>query len=164
MGGVVALLLGSGLFGLMPQCVFGLGIKVEWTREEEARLAKMAAAPMRWFGTKEEAIERYLKISGLSGLVPPDSLIASAGVVEGDDGWRLAADPGTAGVGPPPMQQLIQACRAPIQLGRGETDPLVSRQQLLAFDPAAVDLPRVGHNAMVQNPDAIWRWIDETLG
>jgi pimeloyl-ACP methyl ester carboxylesterase len=147
----------------MPQCAFGLGIKVEWTPEEEMQLTKMAAAPMRWFDTKEAAIQRYLKISGLSGLVPPDSPIASAGVAEGDQGWRLAADPGTAGVGPPPLQQLIQACRAPIHLGRGETDPLVSRQQLLAFDPAAVDLPSVGHNAMVQNPDAIWRWIDETL-
>jgi hypothetical protein len=122
----------------------------------------MAAAPVRWFATKEEAVERYLKVSGLSGLVPPNSAGASAGVMQGDEGWRLATDPATGKVGPPPMRQLTEACRSPFHMGRGEVDPMVSREQLRGFDAGATDLAGLGHNAMVQDPEAIWRWIDET--
>lgn len=161
MGGVIALALGSGWFGVAPNCVLGLGIKVAWSEEELAQLTRMASAPIRWFDTRQEAIARYLKVSGLAGLVAPDSPAAGTGVTQGENGWRLAADPGAAAIGPPPMRALVAACRAPFRLGRGEQDPLVSQDQLEAFDPKASEFAGLGHNAMVQDPDAIWRWIDE---
>ena len=159
MGGAVALALASGWFGIQPARVFGLGIKVAWSDEELGGMRKMAAAPARAFETKDEAIARYLKVSGLAGLMAPDSEEAGAGVTRVDSGWRLAFDPATASIGPPPMRELLAAARAPIHLARGETDALVTRDQLAAFDADATDL-RGGHNVMVENPTAVWDWIE----
>ncbi|HEY1614206.1 MAG TPA: alpha/beta hydrolase [Rhizomicrobium sp.] len=162
MGGVVALALASGWFGVQPSRVLGLGIKVAWTGNEIARLGDMAAAPVRHFLTEQEALARFLKVSGLAGLVTEDSPIARSGVSRDDHGWRLAADPMTARVGAPPTNELARAVRAPIHLARGQTDAMVTLAELETFDAGAVDLPDCGHNAMVENPAAVWNWIGET--
>jgi pimeloyl-ACP methyl ester carboxylesterase len=162
MGGAIAIALASGAYGIAPAQVFGLGIKVAWNDDELAALRKMPAMPVKLFATRDEAIGRYLKVSGLSGLIARDSTNALAGVVETQDGWRLACDPATASVGAPPMKELVAAARAPIHLARGAADAMVSHGQLTVFDLRARDLPG-GHNAMVENPDAVWDWIDETL-
>jgi pimeloyl-ACP methyl ester carboxylesterase len=159
MGGAVALALASGWFGVQPARVFGLGIKVAWSDDELAGMRKMAAAPVRTFESKDEAIGRYLKVSGLAGLIAPESTEAAAGVARSDAGWRLAFDPATASIGPPPMRELLAAARAPIHLARGETDALVTHEQLASFDTDAADLPG-GHNVMVENPGAVWDWIE----
>jgi pimeloyl-ACP methyl ester carboxylesterase len=160
MGGVVALALASGWFGIAPWRVFGLGIKVAWTADELVKLGEMAAAPVRRFDTKEEAITRSLKASGLTGLIEANSPAAEAGIVRSESGWRFASDPATASIGAPPMHALIDAAQAPIHLARGEADRMVTRDQLLAFDPAVADLAGLGHNAMVENPSAVWQWIE----
>jgi pimeloyl-ACP methyl ester carboxylesterase len=162
MGGVVALALASGWFGIAPVHCFGLGIKVAWSTDELAKMKQMAAAMPRSFATKDEAVQRYLKTSGLSGLLPADSEGAEAGVVTDDAGWRLAADPATASIGAPPMRSLIAAASARVHLARGGSDPMVTLDQLRVFDPNAVDLPG-GHNAMVENADAVWDWIEARL-
>ncbi len=162
MGGAVALALASGWFGVQPARVFGLGIKVAWTEAEIERLNEMARMPVHHFGSESEAVQRYLKVSGLEGLVAPDTPIAQAGVRCTQNGWRLAADPATAGVGAPPMEALVRAVRCPFHLGRGEKDRMVTLAQLCAFDATAVDLEGLGHNAMVEDPAAVWRWIEET--
>jgi pimeloyl-ACP methyl ester carboxylesterase len=159
MGGAVALALASGCFGVQPARVFGLGTKVAWSDDELGGMRKMAATPARNFPTKDEAIGRYLKVSGLAGLIAPGSTEAAAGVAQTESGWRLAFDPATASIGPPPMRELLAAARAPIHLARGETDALVTREQLAAFDADAADL-RGGHNVMVENPGAVWDWLE----
>lgn len=158
MGGAVALSLASGWFGIQPSRVFGLGIKVAWSDEELAGMRKLAVTPSRIFETKDEAIGRYLKVSGLAGLIAPESAEAAAGVTQAESGWRLAFDPATASIGPPPMRELLAAARAPIHLARGETDTLVTQDQLAAFD-ADTDL-RGGHNVLVENPGAVWDWLE----
>jgi pimeloyl-ACP methyl ester carboxylesterase len=163
MGGAVGLALASGWFGVAPSRVFGLGIKVSWTTEELAQLAKFAATPARSFDTKEAAIDRYLKVSGLAGLVTTDSPAAIAGVSRAELGWRLAADSATASIGAPPMHALLAATLAPVHLACGGLDAMVKRNQLLAFDGAAVGLTGLGHNAMVEDPDAVWQWLEENL-
>jgi pimeloyl-ACP methyl ester carboxylesterase len=162
MGGVVALALASGWFGIAPIHCFGLGIKVAWSADELAKMAQMAAAPPRSFATKDEAVQRYLKTSGLVGMVAPDSATADAGIVTDDAGWRLAADPAAASIGAPPMQSLIAAANAPVHLARGESDPMVTLDQLRVCDPRAIDLPG-GHNVMVENANAVWDWIEARL-
>jgi len=163
MGGAIALALASGWFGIAPARVFGLGIKVDWIPEDVSQLAKMATAPVRIFESRDAAIDRYLKVSGLGGLVAPDSAAATAGVVVNKNGWRLAADPATASVGALRMHALTASAQARIHLARGSTDAMVTREQLVAFDPSAVDLAGLGHNAMVEGPEAVWRWIREQL-
>jgi pimeloyl-ACP methyl ester carboxylesterase len=160
MGGVVALALASGWFGIAPARVFALGVKVAWSAEELVKLGEMAAAPPRWLATMDEAVTRYLKASGLTGLVDPPSPEAQAGIVKGADGWRFAADPKAASIGAPPMRALIAAAKAPYHLARGENDRMVSSDQLRAYDPASVDLSGLGHNAMLENPGLVWDWIE----
>ncbi len=164
MGGAVALALASGTFGAAPSRAFGLGIKVAWSDEELTRMQGLAAAPARRFTTKDEAVDRYLKVAGLSGLIGKNSPAAAAGVVQESDGWRLAYDPRTMTVGAPPMRALIDTARAPAHLARGETDPMVTQDQLRAFDTNAVTIADAGHNAMVERPAAVWDWIESRLG
>ncbi len=164
MGGAVALALASGTFGIAPSQVFGLGIKVAWSDEELTRLQNLAAAPTRRFATKEEAVDRYLKVAGFAGFVDKDTPAAAAGVAQDGDGWRLACDPRTMTVGAPPMRTLIDAARVPTHLARGDTDPMVTLEQLRAFDTGAVALAGAGHNAMVEKPVAVWDWIESRLG
>jgi pimeloyl-ACP methyl ester carboxylesterase len=160
MGGVIALALASQWFGIAPARVFGLGIKIAWTDNELAQLTKMAKAPVRWFATKEEATDRFLKVSGLAGLVDAGSSVAGSGLVQGEQGWRLAADPATTSIGAPPIAALISAACAPFHLARGETDAMASRAVLRACDATGVDISGAGHNAMVEKPDAVWDWIE----
>ena len=163
MGGAVGLALASGLFGPPPTHVFGLGIKVAWTEEEAAGLKSLAEKPAKLFAGREEAVERYLKASGLIGLVAPDSSMALEGVVEDHAGWRLACDPKTAEVGPPPMRMLTNGAQCPVSLACGENDRMVSVDQLREWDPAAEALGGLGHNAMVEGPDAVWAWLERKL-
>jgi pimeloyl-ACP methyl ester carboxylesterase len=160
MGGVVALALASQWFGIAPVRVFGLGIKIAWTDNELAQLTKMATAPVRWFATREEAADRFLKVSGLAGLVDANSSVAASGVVQSEQGWRLAADPATASIGAPPIAALFTAACAPLHLARGETDAMVSRAMLRACDSGAIDISGAGHNAMVDKPGAVWGWME----
>jgi pimeloyl-ACP methyl ester carboxylesterase len=159
MGGAIALALASGRFGFTPARVFGLGIKVGWSDEERAGMQRIASAPARHFATRAEAAERYLKIAGLTGFVAPDSLEATAGIREAEHGWRLAYDPAAACIGPPPMLALLAAAQCPVHLARGDSDTLVTRDQLRAYDPNAEDIAGAGHNAMVEAPDAVWSWV-----
>lgn len=163
MGGAVALALASGAFGPAPSKVFGIGIKVAWSAEELSRLADLAAAPVRLFATRGEAIDRYLKVAGLAGLIEKEAQGAAAGVAPDGDVWRLAYDPRTMTVGAPPMRTLTDAARCPVHLARGEADRMVTLEQLQAFDANAVTLASTGHNAMVENPAAVWDWIESRL-
>lgn len=157
MGGAVALELASGKYGFVPARVFGLGVKVVWNADELAGMAKMAASKHRFFAARDEAIERHLRIAGLSGLVPHED--GARGVKQTEEGWRMAQDPAVATVGAPRMAELIAAAKAPIHLGCGEKDHMVTREQMAAFDSDARSLPG-GHNAMVEHPAAVWDWIE----
>jgi pimeloyl-ACP methyl ester carboxylesterase len=163
MGGAVALALASGTFGLTPSRAFGLGIKVAWTGEELARLQDLAAAPVRRFATRDEAIDRYLKVAGLVGLVDKEAPGAAAGIAPDGDAWRLAYDPRTLAIGAPPMRALIDAARCPVHLARGEADRMVTPEQLQAYDAGGATLAGAGHNAMVEHPVVVWNWIESFL-
>jgi pimeloyl-ACP methyl ester carboxylesterase len=160
MGGAIALKLSSGKFGFTPSVTYGLGIKVAWSESELARLIDLAAAPPRTFATEAEAIARYLKVSGLDGLIDEHAAAAKAGVTRTAIGWRLANDPRSALVGRPPIAELLAAAKAPLHLACGANDRLVTRDQLRAFDAHAVELEGLGHNAMVESPAAVWDWIE----
>ncbi|MGN6149904.1 MAG: alpha/beta fold hydrolase [Rhizomicrobium sp.] len=156
MGGAVALELASGKYGFAPARVFGLGVKVVWSTDELAGMAKMAASKHRFFAARNEAIERHLKIAGLSGLVPHED--GARGVKQTDEGWRMAQDPAVATVGAPRMAELIASAQTPVHLACGEKDHMVTREQREAFNSGARSLPG-GHNVMVENPQAVWDWV-----
>lgn len=153
LGGVVGLVLGSGL--LRVGRVIGLGIKTRWSADDLGRAAALAGKPVTVFASREEAIARHLAVAGLRGLVPQDSPAAATGVRETDDGWRLALDPRAFGVGAPDMAALLGACRAPVLLARGEHDPMVSDDDLRALGVPHRTLPGLGHSAHVEDPAAV---------
>jgi pimeloyl-ACP methyl ester carboxylesterase len=154
MGGVVALELADGS-PPAPTAVVAFGVKVRWPEEHVAAAARMAARPVTHVASRAEAVDRYLKLAGLTGLVDPTHRTTEAGVVETPEGWRVAQDPATFGVGVPNMAGLLSRAACPVLLARGEGDPMVSEADLRALVSEPVTLPGLGHNPHVEDPAAV---------
>jgi pimeloyl-ACP methyl ester carboxylesterase len=153
LGGVVGLALASGAFGVPVQAVIGLGIKVVWADEELDRAQALARRPLAWYDSRDEAAARYLRVSGLAGLLPAGDPAVDAGLRAQGGRWRLAMDPGTFAVGAPGMARLLARSQAPVTLARGERDPMNTDEQLARLGAATVTLPGLGHNAHVESPE-----------
>ncbi len=153
LGGVVGLALASGRFAVPVHAVIGLGIKVVWTDDDLDRAQALAHRPPGWFASRDEAAARYLRVSGLAGLLPAGATAVDAGLREQGGRWRLAMDPGAFAVGAPDMTQLIARSQAPVTLVRGERDPMNTDEQLARLGPPTVTLPGLGHNAHVESPE-----------
>jgi pimeloyl-ACP methyl ester carboxylesterase len=152
LGGVVGLALAGGGVAAGVQAVIGLGIKVGWTEEELARARAVAGRPPPWFASREEAAARYLRVAGLTGLLPPGDPAVDAGLCERGGKWRLAMDPGAVAVGAPDMAGLLARSTAPVTLARGENDHMNTDGQLARLGCPTVTLPGLGHNAHVEDP------------
>ncbi|TDW81382.1 alpha/beta fold hydrolase [Kribbella sp. VKM Ac-2566] len=155
LGGVIALELASGRYDVTVSRAVALGVKVSWTADDLGRANALAQKPVAWFGTRDEAAARFLKVSGLQGLVDPAAAVVDHGVLEQDGRWRLAMDPGTFGVGAPDMPAVIAASQADVMLARGERDPMNTDAELHALHHQVVALPGLGHNAQVEDPAAV---------
>ncbi|HEY9412727.1 MAG TPA: alpha/beta hydrolase [Jiangellaceae bacterium] len=155
MGGVVGLALASGWFGVRVEAVVGLGVKVAWTSDEIARARALADRPIASFASRDEAAARYLRVSGLAGLLAVDDPATVAGLREVDGQWRLAQDPATFAVGVPDLPGLLGAARCPATLARGEHDAMVTDAQLAELGVVPVVLDGLGHNAHVEDPEAV---------
>jgi pimeloyl-ACP methyl ester carboxylesterase len=153
LGGVVGLALASGEFDVPVRAVIGLGIKVMWTDEDLDRARAVARRPPAWFASRDEAAARYLRVSGLAGLLPTADPAVDAGLREQHGRWRLAMDPGAFAVGAPDMAQLLGRSQAPVTLARGERDPMNTDHQLTRLGVPTVTLPGLGHNAHVESPE-----------
>jgi len=178
MGGAVALALASGWFGPPPVGVATVGVKLRWSDEELARMPDLAARPPRLFDDRAGAVDWFLKLSGLFGVVDADderiAAAVAAGVTRDPDQsgrWRTTQDPATIGVGPPDMTGLLPAAKCTVAMAIGEHDPLVAPDHhadlaaVAATNPhaAGVTEPYVfgglGHNAMVEDPQAVADWL-----
>lgn len=159
LGGVVALALATGWFGVTPHRVFGAGIKVAWSDDEVRRMETLASQPGKRFATEEEAWDRYLKVSGLAGIAYAGAPTAQRGIAHGAEGWRLAMDPRANAVGKPPLSELMTLACCPVHLARGHHDAMVTLEQTRSLDPDARDLGPHGHNVMVEAPARVWDWV-----
>jgi len=163
LGGAVSLMLATGWFGVRVRGVFAFGTKVNWSDEDLARRRQFAAAPMRWFDRRADAVERYLKISGQFGIVDPASPAASSGIADENGKFRLAADPRISGTDDPPdIRPIFAAANAPVALAVGEKDAMVPPADVRSLDTRAAIMPGVGHNAHVENPETLWNVIRDT--
>lgn len=163
MGGVVGLALAVMAPGRI-RSVVGVGIKVAWSADDVTRVASLATRPPAWFESEGDALDRFLKVSGLAGIVGPGDPRTGRGVVEEGGRWRLAQDPATFGVGVPDMRGLLAAVECPVVLARGEHDPMVTETDLGALVPSPVELPGLGHNAHVEDPDAVHALVGHDSG
>jgi pimeloyl-ACP methyl ester carboxylesterase len=133
---------------------------VAWTEVELAKAHALALRPVTWFESRDEAAGRYLRVSGLTGLLAPKDIAVDSGLREQDGRWRLAMDPSAFGVGAPDMPRLLAATRARVILARGEHDPMVSDEQLARLRATWIALPGLGHNAHVEDPTAVGALLD----
>jgi pimeloyl-ACP methyl ester carboxylesterase len=163
MGGGVAMMLAGGWFGINVRRVIAFGVKLVWTPEEVAKAQELARAPVRWFATRDEAIERYLRVSGLKGLIDASSPEAAIGIVTEEGRFRLAADPRISAVVGVPLETVIAAMHAPLRLAAGERDPMVTLDQMRRFDPQAVLVAGAGHNPHVEAAAALWQVVEDAL-
>jgi pimeloyl-ACP methyl ester carboxylesterase len=163
MGGAVAMTLASGWFGVAVRAVIAFGVKLAWTPEQLARAREFARAPVRWFATRAEAVERYLLVSGLKGSIDAGSDAAAAGIVEESGRFRLAAAPGINDVVGVPIERVVGAMMAPLRLAAGERDPMVNLEEMRRFDAAARILPGLGHNPHVEAPEVVWQLVEDAL-
>lgn len=178
MGGAVALALASGWFGPPPVGAATVGVKLRWSDEELARIPDLAARPPRLFDDRAGAVDWFVKLSGLFGVIAPDdpriTSAVAAGVTTDPDHsgrWRTAQDPATIGVGPPDMTGLLPAAKCAVSMAIGERDPLVAADHhhdlaaAASANPlaAGVTTPFVfaglGHNAMVEDPQRVVDWL-----
>ena len=158
MGGVVALALATGWYGVRVRHAFVFGVKIRWTADEEAKLQQLARAPVRWFGTQAEAVDRYLKVSGLIGHVDPSAPAARSGIAEEGGRFRLASDPMINAAVGPGVTEFVAAAKSPVRWGAGAKDPMVSVADMQPFDPAPVLFDGAGHNAHVEQPHQVWQF------
>ncbi|WP_158887803.1 alpha/beta fold hydrolase [Amycolatopsis anabasis] len=153
LGGVLALTLASGWFGVAVVGACGLGIKVRWTADDLSKAAAVAARPAKVLPTRDEAAERWLRMSGLAGLWTPE--VVDAGIAETGGGWRVTVDQRAFGVGAPDLPGLLAAARAEVLLAAGENDPMCPAEHLRSLRVDPVILPALGHNAHVESPAAL---------
>jgi pimeloyl-ACP methyl ester carboxylesterase len=116
--------------------------------------------PPAWFASREQAAARYLRISGLAGLLPAADPAVDEGLREEHGRWRLAVDPGAFAVGAPDMTHLLARSQAPAMLARGEHDAMNTDEQLVRLGVPVVTLPGLGHNAHVESPHLTIRVLD----
>lgn len=154
-GGVVGATLASGRHGPLPARLVTLAVKTDWSPEDIAAMRAQAARPARVFPTADEAQERYMKVSGLHGLVPPDAPEAVAGIRAVQGGWALAMVPAVGDVSDTDVPATFRAVRCPLRMAAGTADPMASPDTMRALDPGAVFLPGLPHNAHVANPEAV---------
>lgn len=155
LGAYIGLALASQWFGVEVAGVLGVGPKITWSEADLKGSRELADRPVRWYATAEEASARYRRVSGLDAAVAPGDEWLARGVVQGEEGWRLAQDPRTFGVAGAPFDSLVKSARARVILARGERDAMVSTAELRAHASEAVEIAGCGHNVQVEKPDAI---------
>lgn len=161
LGAYVALALASGWFGVKVLGVLGIGPKVTWSEAELAGAAELAARPVRWYPSAQEAWARYRRVSGVGADIAPGADALARGVVQTASGWRLAQDPRTfAAAGASFGALAASAARAKLLLARGAGDPMVSLEELGRYGAQACDIDGAGHNAHIEAPRAIIALLD----
>jgi len=163
MGGVVALALASGWYGVGVDAVLAFGVKVNWAQAEIDKAHSLGKQPVRWFDSRKEAAERFLRVSGLVGLVREDHEAVEAGIREESGRWRLAADPATFSAPGPDFGEILQLAKTRALLACGAGDAMTSVAELRAFAADAVELPALGHNLHVEAPAELAKLVESFL-
>jgi len=155
LGVYVGLALASRWFGVEVRALLGVGPKIAWPPDDVQSARELAARPVRWHVTDEEAWGRYRRVSGLNETVAPGLQSLQRGIVNGEQGWRLAQDPRTFEVAGAPFSSLASSVQCRILLARGASDAMVAAQELRHYAPDALDISNTSHNAHVEAPAAL---------
>lgn len=164
LGGVVALTLASGWFGIDVTTVCAIGVKPVWSTEERDLMTTVAAAPAPVFATRNDALGFVLSAAAMSDVVTTDSPLCDSLVIGDGDQWEPVADPAVLSVGASDLPGLIAACKAQqILLATGEHDPICRPSDLVKAYPEVAVVAGTGHYPHLQSPEAIWSSLDHLL-
>ena len=163
LGTYVGLALASGWFRIPVHGVLGIGPKISWPAADLQAAGELAARPVRFYPTGEEAWARYRRVSGLGADIAPDDDSLARGTVQTERGWRLAQDPRTFAVAGAPFISLAASATAPVLLARGERDPMVSLEELGMHAAQARDIRGAGHNVHVEDPAAVVALLEQLV-
>lgn len=159
--------IGLRLAALHPVAgVVSVGLRAGWPPEFVATLAALGAKPQRTFPDRAAAAAFLLRINGLGQLQDGGRELVDRGLVGGEGGWRLAQDPPSYAVGPPPFDALLAdtvAAGTPVTLAHGDRDQMVAVGDYdgLAerYGVTVHVLQGVGHNPHVEAPAAVVRLL-----
>lgn len=157
MGGVVAIALATGLFGAQVKQAIAFSVKVDWTEDDISKAQMIAQAPPKTFARKEDAIERYLRVSGLKGLVPSESPAAEIGIREQEGQFRLATNPRVNAIAPIDFVRIAHAATSPLHLLCGEMDNIADPVSMRRLGAYVETLPGLGHNPHIEAPEVLWQ-------
>jgi pimeloyl-ACP methyl ester carboxylesterase len=155
LGGAVGLVLSTGLFGVRVRHCYGVGVKLFFSADDLARGRALAAAPEKEFGSRAEAVEFWLRIAGLSGLVAPSARMAGPAIVWPRRGtWGVAFDNAVNALGGVDARALL-GHGAQVVLARGSGDGLVSDEHIRSVGLEPHVISGAGHNVHVERPASI---------
>lgn len=155
LGGAVAL--ATAAVGPPVARAFALGVKADWSKAELDALHAASTRAARLYATRDEAFKRHARQCGLDPVAHAPLL--QSGVAPAQGGWLTVVDPLAFAIDPADMPALLRAARCPTHLACGDADSMVGVGRLRDFDPGAIAIAGAGHNAMVEAPDAVWRWL-----
>jgi pimeloyl-ACP methyl ester carboxylesterase len=155
MGGAIGVALASGWYALNVQQVLGLSVKPVFTQAELAKARGLAGKPRRTFATREEAIERFLLVNGLAGIVKSSDAVAVQGTRQDADGYVLAADPRGVLAAGPPLTPMLRVATVPVVLATGEDDRIATVDDLRRCAGNVAVIAGAGHNVHVERADFI---------
>jgi pimeloyl-ACP methyl ester carboxylesterase len=162
MGASVGLVLASGRFGVHVSSLFAVGLKIDWPQEDLDRMGEVR--PMRLFATRSEAAQRFLRVTGLTGLIDEHHRCVQAGLAEEADGFRLATDPRTARAVFDPVAPLLAGAQASglrLRLSCGSEDRLLDVASLRKWDKDAIEFEGYGHNVHLAAPVVLKPFLEQ---
>ncbi|MBX3519138.1 MAG: alpha/beta hydrolase [Xanthobacteraceae bacterium] len=162
-GGVISALLGSGEFGVSPRASLAFGVKIRWSEDEKNKALDLAKRPAKIFAARDEAVERYLKMAGIFGLIDPSSPGVETGIVAADGGWKIAQEPATFSAVDHSVPDALRRAKPPLRLAAGANDPMTTLDDMRALDPNAFLFENAGHNVHVEAPEKVWQFVKRVL-
>lgn len=162
-GGVIASLVGSGDFGIQPRASLAFGVKIRWSEDEKNKALELAKRPAKIFATREEAVERYLKMAGIFGLADPSSPDVEAGIAAVEGGWKIAQEPASFSAVDQSVPDALRRAKPPLRLAAGSKDPMVTLDDMRGIDPNAFLFEGAGHNVHVEAPEQVWQFVTRVL-
>jgi pimeloyl-ACP methyl ester carboxylesterase len=157
LGGVLGALLASGWFGVDVRTVLALSVKTVWTDEELVKFEGVGNQEVRWMESQSDAAARYVKSSGLTGIVEAGERVVQRGITQQDGRYRFAADQLVYGSTGRNVGGIFREALCPVHFATGANDTMAPVEQHLPYDENAQVIHGAGHQVHLEEPDEIWR-------